>query len=112
MEAVDGLLAKLAADGDFQDDLHQPQVRVVRFGRWVGVFVSSFSALLVLVCVIALMCECLFDKTLSAWRPTFPQAFPLSRMAVSPPTRFLCTPSPLQCVCGVRMCVNQWSCVR
>ena len=31
MEAVEGLLAKLAADGDFQDDLLQPQVQVVRF---------------------------------------------------------------------------------
>ncbi|TFJ84673.1 hypothetical protein NSK_004137 [Nannochloropsis salina CCMP1776] len=28
MEAVNGLLAKLASDSDFQDDLRQPQVRV------------------------------------------------------------------------------------
>lgn len=35
MEAVDGLLAKLAADGDFQDDLHQPQVRLA-MKHWTG----------------------------------------------------------------------------
>lgn len=37
MEAVNGLLAKLANDSDLHDDLKQPQVQVVS-GKTGGVF--------------------------------------------------------------------------
>jgi hypothetical protein len=44
MEAVNGLLAKLASDSDFQDDLRQPQVRVVSQSFLDSISYGSSSA--------------------------------------------------------------------
>lgn len=59
VEAVEGLMAKLAADGDFQDDLRQPQVQVVRLVCWCAVCRSS--------CVV--VCMCVMYGRLSLCRP-------------------------------------------
>lgn len=55
VEAVEGLMAKLAADGDFQDDLRQPQVQVVRLVCWCAVCRSLRVSLCVCVlCMVGL----------------------------------------------------------